>query len=125
MCIRDRVCIELLRELFDALPKKDRDIFSKTCSVFGYPEATLKEIGMYHICLLYTSRKGLVKVLLPCLADGGDELRIAHRVAVVGVACLLYTSESTGSYHCPVVSALLENGIFVSVINSLRMKRCV
>ena len=31
--------------------------------------------------------------------------------------------ESTGSYHCPVVAALLENGIFVSVINSLRMKR--
>ena len=31
--------------------------------------------------------------------------------------------ESTGSYHCPVVAALLENGIFVSVVNSLRMKR--
>ena len=27
--------------------------------------------------------------------------------------------ESTGSYHCPVVAALLENGIFVSVVNSL------
>ena len=44
-----KVCIELLRELFDALPKKDRDILSKTCGVFGYPEATLKEIGMYHM----------------------------------------------------------------------------
>ncbi len=31
--------------------------------------------------------------------------------------------ESTGNYHCPVVAALLENGIFVSVVNSLRMKR--
>ena len=31
--------------------------------------------------------------------------------------------ESTGSYHCPVEAALLENGIFVSVVNSLRMKR--
>ena len=31
--------------------------------------------------------------------------------------------ESTGSYHCPVVAALLENGIFISVVNSLRMKR--
>ena len=31
--------------------------------------------------------------------------------------------ESTGSYHCPVAAALLENGIFVSVVNSLRMKR--
>ena len=43
------VCIELLRELFDTLPKKDRDILGKTCGVFGYPEATLKEIGMYHM----------------------------------------------------------------------------
>ena len=44
-----KVCIELLRELFDTLPKKDRDILGKTCDVFGYPEATLKEIGMYHM----------------------------------------------------------------------------
>ena len=44
-----KVCIELLRELFDVLPKKDRDILGKTCGVFGYPEATLKEIGMYHM----------------------------------------------------------------------------
>ena len=44
-----KVCIELLRELFDALPKKDRDILGKTCGVFGYPEAPLKEIGMYHM----------------------------------------------------------------------------
>ena len=44
-----KVCIELLRDLFDALPKKDRDILGKTCGVFGYPEATLKEIGMYHM----------------------------------------------------------------------------
>lgn len=44
-----KVCIELLRELFDALPKKDRDILGKTCGVFGYPEAPLKKIGMYHM----------------------------------------------------------------------------
>ena len=44
-----KVCIELLRELFDTLPKKDRDILGKTGDVFGYPEATLKEIGMYHM----------------------------------------------------------------------------
>ena len=44
-----KVCIELLRELFDTLPKKDRDILGKVCGVFGYPEATLKEIGMYHM----------------------------------------------------------------------------
>ena len=44
-----KVCIGLLRELFDALPKKDRDILGKAYGVFGYPEATLKEIGMYHM----------------------------------------------------------------------------
>ena len=44
-----KVCIELLRELFDTLPKKDRDVLGKACGVFGYPEATLKEIGMYHM----------------------------------------------------------------------------
>ena len=31
----------------NTLSKKDRDILGKTCGVFGYPEATLKEIGMY------------------------------------------------------------------------------
>lgn len=44
-----KVCIELLRELFDALPKKDRDILGKACGIFGYPEMALKEIGMYHM----------------------------------------------------------------------------
>ena len=44
-----KVCIELLRELFNTLPKKDRDILGKACGVFGYPEATLKELGMYHM----------------------------------------------------------------------------
>ena len=44
-----KVCIELLRELFDALPKKDRDILGKAYGAFGDPEATLKEIGMYHM----------------------------------------------------------------------------
>ena len=44
-----KVCIELLRELFDTLPKKDRDILGKICGVFGYSEATLKEIGAYHM----------------------------------------------------------------------------
>ena len=44
-----KVSIGLLRELFDALPKKNRDILGKSYGVFGYPEATLKEIGMYHM----------------------------------------------------------------------------
>ena len=44
-----KVCIELLRKLFDTLPKKDRDILGKTCGVFRYRETALKEIGMYHM----------------------------------------------------------------------------
>ena len=44
-----KVCMELLRELFDALPKKDRDILGKSYGVFGYRETVLKEIGMYHM----------------------------------------------------------------------------
>ena len=44
-----KVCLELLRELFDALPKKDRDILGKSYGVFGYRETALKEIGMYHM----------------------------------------------------------------------------
>ena len=44
-----KVCVEFLRELFDALSKKDRDILGKTCGVFVYSEASLKEIWMYHM----------------------------------------------------------------------------
>lgn len=44
-----KVCIELLRELFDALPKKDRDILGKRYGVFGFPQTPLKDIGMYHM----------------------------------------------------------------------------
>ena len=40
---------ELLKELFDTLPKKDRDILGKSFGVFGYPEETLRDIGMYHM----------------------------------------------------------------------------
>ena len=54
------------------------------------------------------TREGMSE-LVSLLRGSGEEVR-----AVL---------ESTGSYHCPVVAALLENGIFVSVINSLRMKR--
>ena len=44
-----KVCIELLRELFDALPKKDRDILGKCYGVFGFHQTPLKDIGMYHM----------------------------------------------------------------------------
>ena len=54
------------------------------------------------------TREGMSE-LVSLLHNSGEEVR-----AVL---------ESTGSYHCPVVAALLESGIFVSVVNSLRMKR--
>ena len=44
-----KVCIELLQELFDALPKKDRDILGKFYGIFGFQKTPLKEIGMYHM----------------------------------------------------------------------------
>lgn len=44
-----KVCIELLHELFDTLPKKDRDILGKFYGVFGFKKTPLKEIGMYHM----------------------------------------------------------------------------
>ena len=44
-----KVCIELLREMFDDLPKKDRDILGKFYGVFGFKKTPLKEIGMYHM----------------------------------------------------------------------------
>ena len=54
------------------------------------------------------TREGMSE-LVSLLRGSGEEVRVVL--------------ESTGSYHCPVVAALLENGIFVSVVNSLRMKR--
>ena len=54
------------------------------------------------------TREGMSE-LVSLLHNSGEEVRVVL--------------ESTGSYHCPVVTALLENGIFVSVVNSLRMKR--
>ena len=54
------------------------------------------------------TRKEMSELVL-LLHNSGEEVRVIL--------------ESTGSYHCPVVAALLESGIFVSVVNSLRMKR--
>lgn len=54
------------------------------------------------------TREGMSE-LVSLLRGSGEEVRVIL--------------ESTGSYHCPVVAALLENGIFISVVNSLRMKR--
>ena len=43
------ISVELLQEMFDALPKKERDILGKFYGIFGFKETDLKEIGMYHM----------------------------------------------------------------------------
>ena len=43
------ISVELLREMFNALPKKDRDILGKFYGIFGFKKTELKEIGMYHM----------------------------------------------------------------------------
>ena len=47
--IYQRIRLEYLRELFDALPRKERDILGKCYGVFGYPKTPLGEIAMYHM----------------------------------------------------------------------------
>ena len=54
------------------------------------------------------TRKGMSE-LVSLLPKSGEEVRVVL--------------ESAGSYYCSVVAALLENGVFVSIVNSLRMKR--
>ena len=79
-----KVCIELLRELFDALPKKDRDILGKTCGVFGYSEAALKEIGMYHMrkeSAVETAKSRAVEKLRETYPGSGLQLwKVVHRM---------------------------------------------
>jgi len=43
-----RIRMEYLRELFDALPKQDKDILGKCYGVFGFRKETLEEIAIYH-----------------------------------------------------------------------------
>ena len=54
------------------------------------------------------TREGMLE-LVSLLHSSGEEVRVVL--------------ESTGSYHCPVVAVLVENEIFVSIVNLLRMKR--
>ena len=41
--------MKFFKELFDALPKKDRDILGKCYGVFGYQKEPMKSIAMYHL----------------------------------------------------------------------------
>ena len=86
-----KVCIELLRELFDTLPKKDRDILGKSYGVFGYPEATLKEIGMYHMMKESAVEKAKSRVVEKLReAYPGSRLQVwraVHRMMRRSMAC--------------------------------------
>lgn len=44
-----RVRMECLRELFDALPTKDKDILGKCYGAFGFSKLSIHEIAMYHM----------------------------------------------------------------------------
>lgn len=44
-----KICIELLKELFDELPKKDKDILGHSYALFGYKHKDLDEICLKHM----------------------------------------------------------------------------
>jgi DNA-directed RNA polymerase specialized sigma subunit len=44
-----KICIELLQELFDTLPRKDREILGKSMGVFGYKKIPLDEIALEQV----------------------------------------------------------------------------
>ena len=46
--IYQRIRMEYLKEMFEALPRRDRDILGKYHGVFGYRKEPLEDIGMYH-----------------------------------------------------------------------------
>ena len=46
--IYQRIRMEYLKEMFEALPRRDRDILGKYYGVFGYRKEPLEDIGMYH-----------------------------------------------------------------------------
>lgn len=44
-----KICIELLRELFNALPRKEKTILAKSYGAFGYKKAKLIDIALEQI----------------------------------------------------------------------------
>ena len=41
-----KICIELLKELFKTLSRKDKVILGKSFGIFGYPKTKLKDIAL-------------------------------------------------------------------------------
>ncbi len=44
-----KICIELLKEIFDGLPKKDKDILGHSYALFGYKRKDLDELCLEHM----------------------------------------------------------------------------
>ena len=58
-----RIRIEYLHQLFDGLPEKEKDIFGRCYGVFGYPQQSLKEIGMFHLMKESAVEKARIRAL--------------------------------------------------------------
>ena len=44
-----KLCLEFLKELFEALPKKDREILGHSYGLFGYKHLDLDELCLEHM----------------------------------------------------------------------------
>ena len=47
--IYHKICLELLKELFDELPKKDKEILGNSYALFGYKHKDLDELCLKHM----------------------------------------------------------------------------
>lgn len=43
------ICLELLKELFEELPKKDREILGHSYALFGYKRKDLDKLSLEHM----------------------------------------------------------------------------
>ncbi len=61
--VSQNIRTECLKELFDALTKKEQDIIGKTFGVFGYEKQPLRDIAMYHMMREDAVEKAKVRAL--------------------------------------------------------------
>ncbi|MBQ8622961.1 MAG: hypothetical protein IJ424_01065 [Oscillospiraceae bacterium] len=47
--IYHKICLELLQELFEKLPKKDKEILGHSYALFGYKRKDLDKLGLKHM----------------------------------------------------------------------------
>ncbi len=61
--VTQNIRTECLKELFDALTKKEQDIIGKSFGVFGYEKQPLRDIAMYHMMREDAVEKAKVRAL--------------------------------------------------------------